>query len=72
MNHLQETEGREVWLEQQMAECVGMWLPPLFFPSTTLWTRTFGSQCTLILGGGCARFQILTCNCTSAQIPLRH
>ena len=39
MNHLQETEGREVWLEQQMAEFVGMWLSLLFLPSTTLWTR---------------------------------
>lgn len=38
MNHLQETEGREVWLEQQMAEFVGMWLSLLFLPSTTLWT----------------------------------
>lgn len=52
MNHLQETEGREVWLEQQMAECVGMWLPPLFLPSTTLWTRVLWESVYTHFGWG--------------------
>lgn len=67
MNHLQETEGREVWLEQQMAEFVGMWLSLLFLPPPPSGHESSGSQCTLILGVGAgARIQILTCNFTSA------
>ena len=51
MNHLQETEGGEVWLEQQMAECVGMWLS-LLVPPPPSGHDSSGSQGTLILGRG--------------------